>query len=160
MSAREQALSILMLIITVEEAIGDLYRVYAAGLPDKRDFWMRLQSDERLHAQWVRDLVVRVRKDELTIREGRFSPESFEALLAYIIQRTEEAKIRPPKPLEALTVAKDIESTIVERAFFEVLESDDPVLRQILRNLHLNTEAHAAQVVRRWREQVAFEKLA
>jgi len=158
--AREQTLSILTLIISVEDAIGDLYRVYAAVLPERRDFWMRLQNDERLHAQWVRDLMARVQRDELTIREGRFSPESFEVLLHYIRQRIDEAKAAPPKPLEALTVAKDIESTIVERAFFEVLESDDRVLQQILRNLHLNTEAHAAQVVRRWREQVAFEQLA
>ena len=135
-----------------EDATADLYAAYAECYPEHRAFWLRLVQEEHLHALWVRQMLDRVHSGEIDIREDRFTPETYQAFLDYLHRRLRETQSQSPTLLEALTIARDLESSMIEQVFFQVFEGDAPALQQMLRNLHASTQAHLAQIAQLWRQ--------
>ena len=138
------------LIAANETTLAVLYEVYAGLFTEMTEFWQHLSADEREHALWVHRLEDNLRTGAFPLRVQLIDAPAFREFHAYLEQRIHEARSMPPSLFSALTVARDIEKTLVERPFFEVFDSDAPQVKQLLRALHDSTERHFHELLAVW----------
>ncbi len=138
------------LLAAHEAAMGELYRLYASKLPDSADLFKSLAAAERDHARSLTDLADEVREGVVEIDPQRFSPEAALNSLDFIKQRTAEANSPGISLVKALSVAIDLEEALIEKRYYEVIETDAAEVKRVLQRLCQETAAHLAQVRRAW----------
>lgn len=142
----------LAILAESETALHRLYAGYAEILPELGEFWARLAKEETTHAAWVNALSERLQAGELAFRDGRLVPQIFETFLGYVNERIAEITSAPPSLFSALSIARDIEDTIVEKHYYDVLEGDSPASRQLLAILGKTAHEHAERVRAMWEQ--------
>jgi rubrerythrin len=148
--ANEQLLDSLEIIAVNEDKLAELYAVYARLYPEINDFWLHLVSDELQHAQWVRRLADNARDGAFLLSIYEFNTKIFMDFREYIIQRIEEANKKSISLFQALSIARDMEKTMIEQPFFQVICSDNDQVSRLLRTLHESTEKHLQQITVEW----------
>jgi rubrerythrin len=142
------------LLIEHEKAIGRLYAAYARRFPRDREFWLELSQEERQHARWVESLRLRVEEDPSSLVVARFPTGAIELSLAYVNRLIENADASHLARTNALSIALDLERSLLEHRYFEVFKSDDPQIQRILQRLRQDTQSHLQRVQHLW-ESVA-----
>jgi rubrerythrin len=133
------------LLVLHEEAIEKLYRLYADRFEGDREFWLALAAEEASHVAWLRALAqspppgVRMAEDRLRVQAIRTS-------LEYIEREISKAVSPAATRLGALSVAQDVESSMIERKYFEVLDADPVERQRLLRQVAADTQAHLVRV--------------
>lgn len=140
----------LELLAHTEETLGVLYQVYARHFAEDESFYAKLAKDEGVHARWVRSLLPRVQSGQVVFLEGRFTPEIYVEFHDYLLRRLREAEAHPPARLDALAIAVDIETTFIERNFYQVFEGTDTDTAHVLRILSHSADAHQRITRERW----------
>ena len=133
-----------------EQLLSKLYSNYALQPANDKDFWNHISHDETVHASWVCEFSAKMEQGLAHFDENRFKIEALNAFSDYInvqIARTESEEI---SLIQSLSISMDLESSMLERGLFEVFESDDIELRNLLDKLRTSTETHFAQVKIRW----------
>lgn len=134
-----------------EEALGRLYEEYAGRFPEQHAFWLQLSEEEYQHAEWIRTLDPEVKDYSLSLSEDRFSPSLIEESLAWVTFQTGRAQKGDLSMDEALTMALDVENSLIDNKCFEVFEQDPPEFKRVLRALASATESHRQRVENAWR---------
>jgi len=142
----------LELLAKSEEKIGELYLQYAGLFSEEADFWTKLAKDEAKHARWVRSLLPRVQSEQVTFREERLGSQAFILFYDYLEQRLREIRAQPISLLAALAIAIDAESTLVEKAFYDIFQTTDPKGARTLALLSRSADAHLKLTQERWRQ--------
>ena len=125
-----------------ELVIGQLYKVYARLFPEYCDFWNDLSNEEELHAQAIDVLNDNIKNSEVDFMVDRFPIAAIETSIKYIRQLIERAK-QPDLPLvTALSLAVDIEKSLLENRYFEIFEGDSPKTKHALTLLESGTQKH------------------
>jgi len=133
--------------------MGDLYRLYAAKLPDSASLFESLAAAERDHARSLADFAEGVKTGLVHINPERFSAEAVLSSLDYIKERMAEANSSEVPLVEALSVALDLEEALIEKRYYEVAEGDAAEVKSVLQRLCQETAAHVAQVRRAWESE-------
>ena len=141
------------LLAAHEAAMGELYRLYAAKLPDSADLFQSLAAAERDHARSLTGLADEVKQGSVRIDPERFSAEAVLNSLDFIRERIAEANSSGVSLVEALSVALDLEEALIEKRYYEVVETDAAEVKRLLQRLCEETAAHLAQVRRAWESQ-------
>lgn len=146
----DTAIYTLHLLREHEKAIGRLYAAYARRFPRDREFWLGLSQEERQHAQWVESLQARVEEDPSSLVADRFPTAAIELSLAYVNRLIENADDFHLTRTNALSIALDLERSLLEHRYFEVFTSDNPQIRQTLQLLRQCTQTHLQKVQHLW----------
>lgn len=133
-----------------EEALSVLYTLYAGQHPDYSAFWSGLAHEEQAHKTWARALAEKVQECEVTFREGHYSPEAYQTFFTYINERIRDARKQQVALFAALSVAVDIESTIVEKSYYEVFIGESEEGQRLLNALASSAQAHYQRVKEMW----------
>jgi len=133
-----------------EKAIGRLYAAYARRFPTDSEFWLGLSREEEQHANWVRSLRSRIEDDPSSLVANRFPTEAIELSLAYVNRLIEASDASSLTRVNALSVALDIERSLLEHRYFEVFSSEDPQIRRTLQLLRQSTQTHLQKVQHLW----------
>ena len=127
----------------IEEIIGRHYRVYAGKYQTETEFWNSLADEEESHAQLIRQLY---RMASVRFDEKRFDVESIieyqkhlEDMLVYMQQA--EKSLR-----EALEDSIKIESTVLERKFFEAFKAVLPDAKEMIAQIRDDTQRHKSSL--------------
>jgi len=139
-------------LIAGEIALGDLYKLYATRISAEQRFFTHLALEENYHARWLEGLFPKIDAGLVTFRDNRLQTGIFVEFLAYLRQRIAEARTQSPTLFAALSVARDLEGTVVEKCFFELFTSSDPAAHRTLRTLHTATVIHARRVGEKWEQ--------
>lgn len=125
-----------------EEVIGALYSAYAWLFPDYADLWSGLSMAEKGHAKLVREL--RDTRLGVSISEGRVNLpiRLVETSTAMVKQALVNAWAGNVCILDALCTASDIENALIERQFYQTIETDDVEAEKRITNIITGTEAH------------------
>ena len=153
MADNQQKTELLQLFADHEEALGELYRAYAEKLPGHRDFWLELAEEESGHSRWIRELGAEVAAGSGSLERGRFSVEAVRASLSHLREQLAAAQSEDVSLVHALSIGVDIEAGLIEKRFFEVLDSDAPDVKRVLRALSSATAAHRDRLRQAWEEQ-------
>jgi len=133
------------LLVLHEEAIERLYRTFADRFEADREFWLALAAEEARHVAWLRALA-QSPPPGVRAAEERLRGQAIRTSLEFIGRETAKAASPAATRLGALSVAQDIESSMIERKYFEVLDADPVERQRLLRQIVADTQAHFARV--------------
>lgn len=134
------------LMIRHEMAIHSLYMTFAEQLPGMREFWKDLADEETAHAGHIRNLEQQLGQNVVRFNERRFNRAALLSSLDYMVKRASAALAEGITAVRALSLAADIEHSLLEHEYFAVFESDPPEIKIVLDRLHTETEQHLDRV--------------
>ncbi len=156
MPLTETQLKVIKLLAEHEKAISQLYREYARKFPEQKDFWSKIAAEEIEHASWIFKLRSQAEKGSLYFKEGRFKIEAIKTSLEYVKSQITEAQNNKISAKNALLVARDLESGLIEKKFFEVFEPDCREIKQVLLDLAAATREHYNRIEKIWNDEIKF----
>jgi hypothetical protein len=125
----------------LENALGNLYELFAMSFPEHHILWHTLVKEEYEHAEAVRNLYKLTFEGESLFNVGRIKPEAVQS----IIDRVNEARDRLHQgkftELEAVSFTCDIESSLIAKDIFRYFEVS-PEFSEMLRYLREGSEGH------------------
>jgi hypothetical protein len=133
---------VLQLLIDHESAIKHLYQAFAASFPDFRDFWLTLAGDEQGHADKLERLRTEPALDEWLRHESQFKPPAIRSSIDYLDGQLARAQGGGLSLLQALAIATDLESALIERQFLIPGGPACAEIRSVLTDLNAETERH------------------
>lgn len=151
---RQDAQDILDLLIRHEVAIQQLYETFAAVFSDRHDFWMNLARDEQKHAQRLGMLRSAAAMETWLLQGSQLKPQALKTSIGYVESQTRRAHDGTFSSLEALSIAKDLESALLEQQFSKLRALPSPEIKTILMELAAETERHRKVIA----ETFALEK--
>ncbi len=138
-----RALDALAALSDHEAALGELYSVCATTWADDAGLWTTLADSEHGHASSLRELARIV-----STRPGGFAPgrpltaAAGRLQAAYLANRAREVTSGKITRRAALVMAREIEHSILETRFDELLVTHDPEYRAICEKVVAETGTH------------------
>jgi hypothetical protein len=142
----DKQLEILTKLSELEEAVGKIYEVYAELFPDYRQFWLGLSDEEKQHSRWVHSLRSDTIHGFTKFNVDRFNIFAINTFISYLNDELGKAVRRERSLINALSITKYIEESLIEHKYFEILVDDSPKMKQVLTSLGLATQNHAEKV--------------
>jgi len=152
----KKQIEVIELLAEHEKAISQLYKEYARKFPEQKDFWSKIAEEEIEHASWIFKLRSQAEKGSLYFKEGRFKTEAIKTSLEYVKSQIAEAQNSKISAKNALSVARDLESGLIEKKFFEIFEPDCREIKQVLLNLAAATREHYNRIEKAWNNKIKF----
>ena len=143
---------IIELLSSHEEAIGRLYSAYAGKFPLYADFWRTLAQEEQKHSAAIITLKSKVDAGALSADMVKFKSELLKTMLIYINNELNKAESGGMPLIQALSTARDIEKSMIERRCFEVFKGDPDELKTVLDEMTLETKRHIEKIEIAWQE--------
>jgi rubrerythrin len=139
---KQDARNVVQLLMDHELALKELYQAYATALPSLKGLWSKLAADEQRHADWLDSLGPEVGSTPRPGPQGWPRPAAIESSLKYVRAQILRARQAQVTTLTALAVAKDLESALLEKEFFKVVDGAVPEVRAVFDRLVIATEIH------------------
>ena len=133
-------------LINHELSLNKLYGVYAEKFPEYKDFWEKIAQEETQHAAWIKGLDSKIQENTVLIDKDRFNTQMIQTSTVYVHSQIASALQHNLKLINALSIAVDIEQTMLENKFFQVFEKA--------------TQEHLKKVKDFWEEERTKENLA
>ena len=136
---------ILKMMVDNETAIAELYRIYAQQHKKHQKFWNDLAREEIQHARLIEKLS---KREDVSISQtnDRFTPEVFRISFQYLEEKREQAAKETLSFKEALSIALDIETGMLERGYLNVFEGDSQEFQMMLKTLDIETQEHCNRI--------------
>lgn len=145
--------NIIGLLAFHEEVISRLYKVFANRFTDDRDFWLELSIEEIEHANWLHKLTERACAGEANLKAHMFKKPALENSINYIEGLIKNHELKIISKTNALSVAVDLEKSLLESRYFQVFESDFPETIETLHALERSTKEHLERVTQLLKEE-------
>ncbi len=136
----------LELLILHELAIRQLYALFAEMLPEQREFWGQMRDAEQKHADCLQELSSKESLQTWTMTDDKFKRLAIKGSLDYLERQTERARTTPIDPLEALSIAGDIEEALIEKQLISLNISGPAEIRNAMRVLVADTQRHRKMI--------------
>lgn len=141
---------VLKMMAKNEELVSSLYRIYSEKFAVHKDFWFGLAVEEIEHSAWILDLNKKVLEGDVRFNESRFNVYAIENFRDYMNELIDIANTQEITLESALSNALNIESSLIEKKFFDVFEADSGELKEVLNLLAISTKRHAKLVRALW----------
>ncbi len=135
------------LLIKHELAIKQLYEIFATSFTNHEDFWRNLAADEQRHANWLEALRSKSAPGQWSLYGSQVKPQAIKTSIGYVESQITRARQGNMSLLQALSVARDLESALLERQFSRFKDSAPKELGAVLVILAAETEKHLRIVV-------------
>lgn len=137
-------LALFQTMIDNENAVGDLYELFARQFPLTDTLWNELVLEEREHADWLRALRFELKDGALRLSPTwvEFLPQA-EALRVTLQSSLQRAGAGDYTLEEALSLARELENAVLEQEFFRIVsDGPDSALQPIFAQLADATRRH------------------
>jgi len=132
----------LEVLITHEAAVGRLYQVFAEVFPTRQRFWRALAAEEQGHADRLGVLGSDPTINGWLLRESGLRLQVVRSSIGYIESQMERAREGRLNLLQALSIAGDLETALIEEQFSRMSGSSHVAATPILTELAVETERH------------------
>jgi rubrerythrin len=143
---KEFSVSILEMLKDHELIIADLYEAYAEVLDDDEKTWGLLVREEKGHAKIIERLTEQVRNGEAVFAVGVFSTNKLKASMATLKEEIKTVRANPPTHRDAVMKALEIEKSLLEHRFFDVVSIDSDASRIMKDSMRKSVELHVGRV--------------
>lgn len=130
------------LYIEQELLVASLYMRFSERYAVHKDFWIKMASEEREHAEWIKHLLDSVEMDKVFFSEGKTRTYTVSTSIAYIkglISEFDKKAFEIPK---AASIALDLERSLLEKNVFKCFDSDSSEVKRILEVLNYGQDDH------------------
>jgi hypothetical protein len=145
MDIEQEKNDILKSLMDNEKAVAEIYRTYAKRDHKNEKFWTTLAKEEIQHARLIEKLS---KREDLSISKmkDRFTPEVFEISFRYLEEKRKQAENEVLTFKEALSIALDIETGMLESGYFNIFEGDSMEFNRTLATLDESTQKHCNKI--------------
>jgi hypothetical protein len=132
-----------------EDAVGDLYGVFAMKFKREQDLWATLSDQEESHAALLRSLGAKADDLAIFVDADRFDPRQLNHESRQVKERVQVAEYSHMSLREALEDAIQLEEDMAESHSFRVFTTDTPSVQKVLTRLREDSVAHRERLRRR-----------
>lgn len=150
--AKDFSAEIVTLYVAQELKMAELYTLFAGRYPELRDFWTSMAEEENRHAASIRELSEKMGSGGVMFNPGRTGADTLQSFLNYldgIISNTKK-KLLPLS--NALSLARDVETALIEKKAFEHFRGGTPDVENLLLELGKETARHVERLEDMWRK--------
>jgi hypothetical protein len=134
----------LELLIENEELVSKLYFTYAQRFNEEKKFWLQKSAEEKTHAELLTGVLSVAQELPAFFQEGRFSLETIEITTSMVNTALEKSARCTLK--EALAAAREVENSLIERYFFQVMSGDSALVRNVFTKIEEDTRRHREEI--------------
>ncbi len=137
----------LKLVIEHEEKVAELYKTFQEKHSEHWDFWGKLVAEEIGHANMLRRAQDKIADGVVELSERKMALRDIKTSLAFLEKEIHRANVSEKmRAEEAFVMALRVESTIVERRFFESFKSDLPAVMEAFDRIREQSEEHYLRI--------------
>ncbi|MBN2557989.1 MAG: hypothetical protein JXB33_04445 [Clostridia bacterium] len=137
---------IVQLLVDYEMAMAGLYEVCAARFPSYKDFWLRLSAEEKGHAKAIGSLMEKVDGKNVILDATVFKARPIEISIEYADEVAKRVSERDIDLLGALSLAADIEKSLIESKFYKIFTGSSEILYETIHRIHGESEGHRKRI--------------
>ena len=142
-----RTLEALKLMAEAEEAVGEFYRACANVPGEDRSFWLQTAGEEDTHKKSVQKMEEMISRNPENFSLRRpFNAAATRTFVSFIRQNTGALKQDKIPRGKLLFVAKDIERSLLELAYFEIVKTTDPGYEKTLKEILTQTAEHKNRI--------------
>ena len=136
------------LLIENEKLVSKLYAIYADKFTEEKKFWLEKVAEENTHAELLEGIWSIIQEIPSFFEEDRFSIEAIELTTSFVkdsIQKAESCSL-----IDALSMAREIEHSLIERYFFKVMPGDSVLVQNAFVKIEQDTKKHREEIQELW----------
>jgi hypothetical protein len=137
------------LFIEQELKLAELYRMLSEKFPEQKNFWFTIHREELEHAQWVEDFLKQTETGTVAFQENKTRAYTVQAFLVYVKKALDKVRSGVSYK-QAVSLAKGMEESLLERKIFDHFPGDSPALIAVLRKLHEESAEHLEKIKKLW----------
>lgn len=144
---KEQIDELIQLLQIYELSIAELYENFAALFPSSNKTWLAYAKEERIHSKWISELHARLKKEKISFEQTKITVQSSRIAINFIEKQIAKAKKSEIDLTQAVTIAVDIEKSLLESAFFNIFKLSDPKAINLQSRLVEATKIHKEKLL-------------
>ncbi len=152
MNKEDKQLGILEKMASNEELLSELYQSFAKKFKTHTEFWQHLAYEEVDHADWIRDLSNKIREGSVLYNQDSLMVTGIEYFTDQVRESMKEMDNKNFKLINAISISRILESSLLENKCFEIVKSNSPELEDLLNRLKKATQDHLHQVEEEWKK--------
>ena len=130
-------------LLRLELKVGELYEACALQWPEDAPFWRAVAEQETMHAHAVERMVLLISKNPAHYLPAKdIKVAAIETIIAGIERTTDQVQAGRVLKNNVLAIAVDIENSVMEKKFFEIVKTADPVFLQLCHDVMAQTREH------------------
>jgi len=130
----------------IESTIGRMYRVFAEKFPAQRDLWLQIAEEEDLHAQWAQTLADDASRGAIKLKRSRLDVGSIQLFRVHARNLLYRAENEELSVSQAMDMALDLETSLLERRFYDIFDGDSEALRKVFSDMRAQTQDHLGKL--------------
>ena len=142
------------MLIRHETALKQLYELFAKVFPEHRVFWEGMAEEEQKHSDCLQGLSSKESLKKWFMSDSRLKRLAIDRSIEYIERQMERVKKANIGMLEALSIASDLESALIEKQFISLNISGPEEIRDVMKGLVADTQRHRKMLA----EKLNFHK--
>lgn len=146
MVEKNETLHAIELLKAIEWTVSRIYEVFANKFPVHKDLWTQLSDEEKLHARWIENLLVEAASGSIKLKKGRFNAGAIQSFSQYAEEILCRIKKENISLTQAVDMAIDLETSLLERRFYEIFDGDSDILRETFSNMIAETSDHIGKI--------------
>lgn len=146
MNDQERQASLCELLITHEEAIGQVYALFATRFTEHAEFWMRLHREEQDHAMLIRTLQLEMQEGQVQFDEHRVNLIAIRMSINYARAILSYAQKQNVSLDTALGMALDLEDALLEKNVLHIFHANGTILQKTFQQLEQTFVDHFQRI--------------
>jgi hypothetical protein len=149
----DEVVQVVDALVQVEKTVGEFYGNCSEFFQDESDFWLKLAEEEFLHSDVLAKLhAIMIRKPRRFEPGKPFNIASLRTFVSQIESDRERLMGGAWTMHDALDAAYNIERTIIEYKYLEVIKTEKTEYLEALAKLEAATEKHRARIKKKMEE--------
>jgi virulence-associated protein VapD len=137
---------ILTMLSKQEESIAALYSAFAQALPKMKTFWSSLVIQEKAHGEVLREIGKLQESGKVYLNKSMFNAVAIQTNIDSMTKQIARVSAEGITAIRSLSLASDIEHSLIEEGYFKIIESDLPSVKQELEEIQQHTMQHTLMV--------------
>ena len=125
-----------------ELILAKMYKQFSKSHPNQKQFWSKLAHEESMHAKWIKSLGQHYRNGNIGLTDVKISPQAIKTSISHLERQTEASKNGNLTLLNAVSIALDIEKSMIDNKIFEIFDLTDAKNVKIRAGLEKETVKH------------------
>ena len=129
-----------------ELVISELYGAFAEKIPEDRELWSVMKTEEEGHARFVEKLKERVRSGDVRFTLGRLHVPTLEKSTDSVRAQVDMVRSSEVTRAAALANALAIENGLLDHGFYNVIGDGTALSRNLKKAMSRSIESHVARL--------------
>jgi rubrerythrin len=143
---KSQTAGVLELMKRHELVIKQLYEFFAEYFPQKKDFWLKIASEEQRHANFLQTLEAKESHITWFMENSHLSAPAIQFSIDFVVQERERMNVSGTTLLKAYAFSKDIEDALLEKYLSKINVNVPSEIAQVVAVLAADTKRHAQEM--------------